>query len=83
MCTKITEVNASIFCLQTVTWSFHFPHQDLMSSESWWAKWKLHETVCGQNIDKLTSVVFVRKAHYWALYHMLFQNKFELYKENV
>ena len=28
------------------------------------------------NTDKLSSVIFVYKAHYWALYHMWFQNKF-------
>ena len=31
------------------------------------------------NADKLTSVIYVRKALHWALYHVLFQNKSELY----
>ena len=29
------------------------------------------------NTDKLTSVIFVYKAHHWALYPLWFQNKFE------
>ena len=28
------------------------------------------------NTDKLSSVIFVYKAHHWALYHMWFRNKF-------
>ena len=31
------------------------------------------------NLDKLTSEIFVHKALHWALYHMWFQNTFELY----
>ena len=42
---------------------------------------RLHKTACRQHIDKLTSVIFVYKAHHWAPYHMLFQNKSELYKK--
>ena len=32
------------------------------------------------NIEKLSSAIFVYKAHQWALYHIWFENKSELYK---
>ena len=49
----------------------------------WRMKWKLHETACRQNIDKLTSVIIVYKAHHWVLYHMLLQNKSELQVSHI
>ena len=35
------------------------------------------------NTDELTSVISVHKALRWTLYHAWFQNKFELYLENI
>ena len=45
---------------------------------SWEVERNLHETLCRQT-DKLTYVIFVYKALHWALYHVWFQNKSELY----
>ena len=67
--TKIIEANLSIF----VYGLFREVFTSLISTTL--IKWKLHET----NTERLTSVIFVHKAHHWTLYHMWFQNKSELY----
>ena len=78
--TKITDANLSIFvyrlCCEVFT-----PLIRTCSWESWWAEWKLHKKYrkISRSTDRLASVIFLCRAHQWALYHVWFQNKFELF----
>ena len=65
--TKITEVNLSVH-----VFVYRLFHEDLSPILGTNFRWYL-------NHGLLTSVIFVHEALYGALYHVWFQNKFELY----
>ena len=76
--------SSEFFCiclLQTVSWRFLCNHRNkpvLMIGEKSAFTQSINTLPC-ENADKLTSEAFVYRGLHWALYHVWFQNIFELY----
>ena len=56
---------------------------DLWGPHEKWREIFTKQPVDKYKINKLTSVIFAYKAHHWALYHVWFQNKSELYEVKI
>ena len=74
--TNITGVNLSVFVYRLFNEYFSPIVENLFRR----LERNLLETVCKQNTDKITFVILVYKALHWALYHVWFQNRPELYE---